>query len=50
MNIEEEDVRLGIVEAVVDGGSKAILEHVDVIVSVGRREAFPPQSSVDTLD
>ena len=49
MNIEEGDMELCIVEAAVDGESKAVLEHVDVIVSVGRREASP-QSSVDTLD
>jgi hypothetical protein len=49
MKTEEGDMELGIVEAAVDGESKAVLEHVDVIVSVGRREASP-QSSVDIFD
>ena len=48
MKTEEGDMELGIVKAAVDGESKAVLEHVDVIVSVGRREASP-QSSVDAL-
>jgi hypothetical protein len=49
MNVEKGDMELGIVKAAVDGESKAVLEHVDVIVSVGRREASL-QSSVNTLD